>query len=159
MQVDFHHPLAAASFLPAQRIISPDPIFACSFLACPNAPQVALQVGIGQPSVAHDATLGAGLQILIAMHWHDRPSSGGRMSINVVAAVDTRQGPPALFKNAAHPLSGDHFHSDSPAASRTRPSSWATASHPSAASRRLVRISSSVSPCVWQPGSDGMEAE
>lgn len=38
-------------------------------------------------------------------------------------------------------------------------SPWATASHPSAASRRLARTSSSVSPCVWQPGRAGMEAE
>src|ERR1700751_3173299 len=61
--------------------------------------------------------------------------------------------------DAGHLLAGDELHAPYPAASRARPSSWATASQPSAASRRLARTSSSVSPWVWHPGSAGMEAE
>ena len=53
-----------------------------------------------------------------------------------------------LLEDAAHPFAGDDLHGAPPAASRASPSSWATASHPSAASRRLARTSSSVSPCV-----------
>src|SRR5262249_14402640 len=117
------------------------------------------QIGVGQSRIAHDASLCARLQILVAMYRHHCPSAGGGVSINMVGAVDTCQGPAALLENAAHPLPGDDLHGPSPAASRARPSSWATASQPSAASRRLARTSSSVSPWVWQPGSAGMEAE
>src|SRR5207253_11091306 len=64
-------------------------------------------------------------------------------SIDLVSAVNASQRPAALLKNAAHALPRDDLHVAAPRASRARPSSCATASQPSAASRRLARTSSS----------------
>src|SRR5688572_2082326 len=127
----------------------------CTFNRAPTISEV----GVGQARITHDATLRAWLQILIAVYRDNRPSAGRNVSVNVVSAVDACQSPAALFEDAAHPFAGDGLHGASPTASRARPSSWATASQPSAASRRLARTSSSVSPWVWHPGSAGIDAE
>ena len=84
---------------------------------------VALEVGVGEPSVAHDATLSAGLQILVAVHRHDGPSAGGKVSIDVVGAVDACERPAVLLQDAAHAFAGDDLHGASPLASRAKASS------------------------------------
>jgi len=106
------------------------------------------EVVVGQSGIAHDAALSAGLQVLVGVDGHHRPPPRGGVAIDVVAAVDAGERPAALLEDAAHPLAGDDLHAAPPAASLARASSWATASHPSAASRRLARTSSRVSPWV-----------
>src|SRR5436305_10396532 len=89
--------------------------------------QFALQVVLSQSGIAHDAALSAGLQVLVGVDWHHYPPSRGGVAIDVVAAIDAGQRPAAFLEHAAHPLAGDDLHGASPAASRARASSWATA--------------------------------
>src|SRR5262249_18465535 len=103
---------------------------------------------VGQAGIAQDATLRAGLQVLVAVNGNHCPPPCGGGAINVMAAVDPSQRPAVHFQHAAPPFAGDDLHRAPPAASRAIPSSWATASHPSAASRRFARTSSRVSPWV-----------
>src|SRR5205823_12144152 len=119
----------------------------------------ASEVGVGQAGIAHDAALRAGLEVVVAVDRHHRSPPGGGVAIDVVGTVDAGQRPATLLQDAAHLLAGDGLHGAVPEVSRAKASSWATASHPSAASRRLARTSSRVSPWVWQPGRAGMEAE
>src|SRR5262245_60647183 len=104
------------------------------------------KIVIGQLGIAHNAALSAWLQVLVPVDRHYGSPAGCWVAIDVVAAVDAGERPAMLFEDAAHPFAGDDLHGDAPAASRAIPSSWATASQPSAASRRLARTSSSVSP-------------
>src|SRR5262249_28017053 len=112
-----------------------------------SAELIGLQVVVGQSGVAHDAALRSGLEVLVAVDRHHGAPARGGLSVDVVGAVDPCERPAALLEHAAHPLAGDNLHGDSPL-SRASPSSWATASQPSAASRRLARTSSRVSPWV-----------
>jgi hypothetical protein len=51
------------------------------------------EVGIGQPGVAHDATLRPGLEIGVAVDWDRYPSVGVGVSIDMMAAGDAGQLP------------------------------------------------------------------
>src|SRR5947209_5634779 len=85
---------------------------------------------------------------VVAVDGHHRSPPCGRVTVEVMGAIDAGQRLATLLQNAAHLLPGEDLHGAVPAASRAKASSWATASHPSAASRRLARTSSRVSPWV-----------
>ena len=98
------------------------------------------KVSVSQPGITHDASLRAWLQILVAVDRDNGPAAGCRVSVHVMGPVDACQSPAMLFEDAAHALAGNNLHGASPAASRVRLSSCATASQPSAASRRLANF-------------------
>ena len=83
-----------------------------------------------------------GYWVRIAVNGHRQSPSYGFVPVDMVTAIDAGQCPAPRFEHSAHPLAGDRLHSSASASA----SSWATASQPSAASRRLARTSSIVSP-------------
>lgn len=84
---------------------------------------MASKIAVGQSGVAHDSTLSARFQVLVAMDRDDGSPTRDSMPIDVVAAVDTGERPVSLFKHAAHPLAGDDLHGFVPEESRAMPSS------------------------------------
>src|SRR5437667_11238518 len=103
----------------------------------PLLPPLASEVAVGQAGITHEAMLRAGLEVVVAVNGHHRSSPCGSVPIDVMGAVDAGQRPATLLEDLAHLLAGDDLHGAGPAASRAKASSWATASHPAAASRRL----------------------
>ena len=59
------------------------------------------QIVVRQPSIAHDAALRAGFQIVVAVDRHHRSPPCGCIAVDVVATVDAGQGPATLFEDAA----------------------------------------------------------
>ncbi len=88
-----------------------------------SVPSLASQIVVCESSIAHDATLSSGLQVLAAVDGDHRPPPCGGVAIDMMAAVDAGERPAALLQNAAHPLAGNDFQGVPPAASRARPSS------------------------------------
>src|SRR5579884_3212510 len=105
------------------------------------------EVARGQPGIAHDAALGSRLEVGVAVDRHGHTSTRPGVAVDVVTALDAIQLPTPLFQEPDHPLAGNRLHATPSAAGRTA-WSWAEASQASAASRRLARTSSSVSPWV-----------
>ena len=76
------------------------------------------EIVVGQSGIAHDASLRAGLQILVAVNGYHYTPPGRGVTVDVVAPVDPRQRPAAPLQHATHLLAGDDFHDACPAASR-----------------------------------------
>ena len=106
------------------------------------------QIVVGPIGVAHDAPLCTGLQVFVAVNRNRRLLSARGMPVDEVTSGNANQHPPATFEDTAHPPTGHRFHA-APSL-RGAPVAWscAAASHASAASFRLSRTSSSVSPSV-----------
>ena len=102
-----------------------------------------LEIVVGQLAVAHDAALRARFQISVSVNRDGDPTAVG-MREDVMATGNSFELPAAFFQYFAHPFARDRLHGCLP---RTA-ASWAHPSHPSIASRRLSRTSSSVSPSV-----------
>src|SRR5262245_48686011 len=55
------------------------------------------EVVVGQSGITHDAPLGSGLQVSVAVNWYDGKPPRSRVSVDVVAPVGPRQCPAALL--------------------------------------------------------------
>src|SRR5450432_2434770 len=104
----------------------------------------------------------SGFQGLVAMDRNRKPDDASGLAIDVVAAVDAKQGPAAPFDNPDEVPAGCRFHAGNSNIRSIPPGSGGSTSierHPSIASCRFCMSSSMLSPCVAQPGMAGTSAQ
>lgn len=98
----------------------------------------------------------------ISVNRYDGPFSSARLDEDMMASINSGQGPTLAFDDCDQLLARDLLHSASSMTRSLFPISLcgvSTERQPSTASRRLLVISSMVSPWVTQPGKAGTSAQ
>src|SRR3954447_21525721 len=96
------------------------------------------------------------------MDGNRQPDGAACLAINVMAAVNAKQGPAATLDHTSEVAAGYRFHAGNSSIRSVPPGSGGATSmdkHPSIASWRFCISSSMLSPCVAQPGIAGTSAQ